>query len=259
MNWVTRVNAFAHGRHILVTLLLTVACAAPTETVLLSPGNVTTAASPFRSAAFVIDVNTRRLSASVSPPVKGAVRNAWSPSTVAPAVASLPPGSAQFSILGSDAVDIAVTNLVRGVTGASVPGKVLLTFDLSIIGKLNGVRLSTPTFPTPPRGVTGVQAFPFELSVITSAGGVGSAGNELVVTLPRFGAIMASTDWDGAPHSFFNDADCSNGSNDCFRYEPFGDVAPRAASAPRRVGFLIDPTVGDIRVRLLVAADIRIE
>jgi len=259
MNWITRVTSFAPLRCGSSALLLVAACAVPTETAVLSPGGVSAVASPLRSASFVIDVNTRRLSATVSPPVSGALRSAASPFAFASSVATSHPGPAQFSLLGSDAVDIAVTNLVRGTVGASVAGKILLTFDLSIISKLNGVRLTTPTFPTPPSGVAGVQAFPFELSVITTAGGVAGAGNELVVTTPRFGAIIASTDWDGAPHSFFNDADCSSGANDCFRYEPFGDVAPRSASAPRRVGFLIDPTVGDIRVRLLVAADIRIE
>jgi hypothetical protein len=258
MKSITRLAAVSHLCVGLSVMLLASACVAPTETVALAPGSVTAVASPFRSAAFVIDVNTRRLSATVSPPLGGALRNAWSPSALA-TVAVGASGAAQFSILGSDAVDIAISNLVSGPIGASVAGKILLTFDLTIIGKLNGVRLTTPTFPTPPRGVTGVQAFPFELSVVTTQGGVGSAGNELIVTAPRFGSVIASNDWDGAPHNFFNDANCSSGSNDCFRYEPFGDIAPRAASAPRRVGFLIDPTVGDIRVRLLVAADIRIE
>lgn len=269
MNWMTRVSprrlaqltscALPPCALPLCALPLMLACGAPTAPAELVPGNVTLAASPFRSAAFVIDVNTTRLSATVSPPVNGVTRNAWSPFMLAPAVTTSSPGTAQLSLLGADAVNIAVSNLVRGALGASVAGKILLTFDLSIIGRLNGVRLTTPTFPTPPRGVSGVQVFPFEVSVITSSGGVGSAGNELIVTTPRFGSILASTDWDGAPHSFFNDTDCNGGSNDCFRYEPFGDVPPLAASPPRRVGFLIDPTVGDIRLRLLVAADIKIE
>jgi hypothetical protein len=164
---------------------------------------------------------------------------------------------AQLSLLGSDAVDIAVSNLARGTVGAVVAGKALVTFDMRIVTKLNGVRLVTPTFPLPPRGVVGVQVFPFEAFAITSQGGVGSSSNTLAVTSPRFGAVQASDDWDGAPHSFFHATPCAEDARNCYRYEPFGELAPLSASAPRRVGFLVDPTVGDIRVRVLIAADLR--
>jgi hypothetical protein len=104
--------------------------------------------------------------------------------------------------------------------------------------------------------VTGVQAFPFEISVTTSSGGVGTVGNELIVTSPRFGAVIASNEWDGAPHNFFNDVGCTASSNDCFRYEGFSTIAPLGASTSQPVGFLIDPTVGDFRVKLILAADL---
>jgi hypothetical protein len=65
-------------------------------------------------------------------------------------------------------------------------------------------------------------------------------------------------DWDGAPHNFFNDTGCPAGANDCFRHEVFAQpLAPGATSEGRRVGFDIDPTVGNFRARLIVVADLR--
>jgi hypothetical protein len=69
--------------------------------------------------------------------------------------------------------------------------------------------ISASTFPTPPSGVIGVQAFPFEISVTTTSGSVGSNGNEVVVSSPRYGAVVPSSDWgnlpigDGNFHNFF--------------------------------------------------------
>ena len=104
--------------------------------------------------------------------------------------------------------------------------------------------------------MTGVQAFPFEISVTTTAGGVTSSGNEIVVASPRFGAVTPSDNWNGSFHNFFNDAACAVSDNDCFRYESFGAIQPLGASTTQQVGFLIDPTVGDFRVKVLLAADL---
>jgi hypothetical protein len=102
-----------------------------------------------------------------------------------------------------------------------------------------------------------VEAFPLEVSVLTTAGRVGVSGSEINVTAPRSGVAVASADWDGAPHNFFNDVGCNASSNDCFRFEPFGILEPQTSSARRKVGFLLDPTVGDLRVRVILAADLQ--
>jgi hypothetical protein len=47
---------------------------------------------------------------------------------------------------------------------------------MQILNKLDGYQLTTPTFPTPPSGVVGVQAFPFEITVTTTSGGVAYFG-----------------------------------------------------------------------------------
>jgi hypothetical protein len=166
-------------------------------------------------------------------------------------------GGQSMSLLGSDVIDVTVSNYVAGAIGATIPGKILVTFDITLHNRLNGIRLITPTFPTPPVGVSGVQVFPFEISVFTTSGGVGTQGNEIVVTSPRFGAAIPSNNWDGAPHNFFNDVGCTGASNDCFRYEPFGAIGPLAASETRQVGFLVDPTIGDLRVKMIIAANVQ--
>ena len=48
--------------------------------------------------------------------------------------------------------------------------KVRIQFDVTITNQLTGVQLITPTFPTPPAGVTGVLLFPFENVTIDMLG-----------------------------------------------------------------------------------------
>jgi hypothetical protein len=218
----------------------------------LLPGNSTYSAQ-FRNSAFILDVSTLKRTVKVSPPLVAFANSGGA--AMSASNGGLP--GAQFSLLGTDVIDVSVSNYVAGAIGVVVPGKILITFDLTLHNRLNGIRLITPTFPTPPAGVTGVQAFPFEVSVFTTAGGVGTIGNEILVTSPRYGTVIPSNHWDGAPHSFFNDTDCTTGSNDCFRYEPFGSIEARGSSQARQVGFLVDPTVGDLRVRLIVAANVQ--
>ncbi len=163
------------------------------------------------------------------------------------------------SLLGPDVLDLVPSNFVAGALGAVVPNKILITFDVQINNKLNSVDLITPTFPTPPPSATGVLLFPFEIQVTTTSGGVvqGGNSNEVVVSSPRFGAVQASSDWGGAPWNFFNDVGCTAGSNDCFPYEEYGPIPALGSSTPQKVGFLIDPTVGDFTVKMILAGDLR--
>lgn len=207
----------------------------------------------YRGAAFIMDVSALKKSIKITAPTSTIGKSSSLSGESSSAFASSGP---DLSLLGGDVIDLTATNYVAGAVGASVPGKVLVTFDLTINNKLSGIQLVTPTFPTPPAGVTGLQLFPFEISVTTTAGGVTTVGNEVIVTSPRFGAVIPSNDWTGAPHNFFNDVGCAPTANDCFRYESFGTIAPLGASTSQSVGFLIDPTVGDFRVKMIVAADL---
>ncbi len=234
--------------------VLVIACACSSEATTAPVSSLaqgTSTPSPYRESAFIVDVSTLRRRVAVSAP------------TVL--LAGLPASSSavtfgarvQPSLLGGDAVEMRASNYAAGVLGATVPGKVLVTFDLTIINRLAGLRLITPTFPAPPSNVVGVQAFPIEVAVLSTAGGVSVTGGVITVSSPRSGLAVPSGDWDGAPHNFFNDVGCGDRATDCFRYEPFGTLEPLAASPPRRVGFLVDPSVGDLRVRIIVAADLQ--
>jgi hypothetical protein len=205
----------------------------------------------YRGAAFIFNVSATKKTVSITAPT-ATIRN-----PIAAASLNLNAGP-NYSLLGADVIDLSTSNFQASAVGAFIPGKVRITFDLTVNNRLGGIELITPTFPTPPAGVTGVQAFPFEISVTTTAGGVGqgTTTNEIVVTSPRFGVVVPSTNWDGNPHNFFNDAGCPTTATDCFRYESFGVIQPASSSTTQQVGFDIDPTVGDFRVKVLLAADL---
>src|SRR5262245_50467876 len=209
----------------------------------------------YRGAAFIMDVSTLNKSVRITGPATGIA----GPSSNLLNFSKTPGdvGKPNESLLGADVIDMTATNFVAGTLGAVQPNKILITFDLTINNRLPGIQLITPTFPTPPAGVTGVLLFPFEIAVVTTSGGVSTNGNEVIVQSPRYGAVTPSTDWAGAEFNFFNDAGCTATSNDCFRYENFGTIAPLGASLVGHVGFLIDPTVGDFRVRMIAAADLQ--
>lgn len=228
------------------------ACTTPTATEPVAPRTQDVLApSPYRDAAFIVDVSTVRKSVKVAAPFTALAAPSQS------LLAFDHARGAHLSLLGGDALEMVASNYSAGVVGGTVPGKVLITFDLTLVNKLRGLRLITPTFPLPPSNVTGIQAFPLEVVTLATAGGATTTGGVITVTSPRAGTAVPSTDWDGAPHSFFNDTNCGGASSDCFRYEPFGTLDALSASPARRVGFLVDPTVGDLRVRIIVAADLQ--
>ncbi len=225
----------------------------------------------YRGAAFIADISSLKKTVKITPPSQ-TIRNPLGAQSFGRASGERnwqlggQEGETFQSLLGGDVIDLVATNYNAGALGGSVPGKILITFDVQIVNKLNSVNLIVPTFPTPPSGTTGVVAFPFEISVTTTSGGVsvGGAGNEVIVTSPRGGAVQVSNDWDGngtagsgAPHNFFNDVGCLANSNDCFRWEEYAPIPALGSSAARTVGFLIDPTVGDFRVKLILAADLQ--
>src|SRR5262249_42521338 len=78
-----------------------------------------------------------------------------------------------------------------------------------------------------------------------------------VVVPPRGGAIDVSTEWDGAPHNFFNDVGCGVNTNDCYRWEEFSPIAALNVSNTKKIGFQIDASVGDFTVKVILAADLR--
>lgn len=212
--------------------------------------------SAFRPVAFVADINVRDGRVNISGP---------SASTTDRAALGLAGDGRLFSLLGGEAVRLVPSNFQASAVGAFTPGLVRVTFDVVIENKLPGIRFITPTWPTPP--ASGVILFPLEQVVTTTPGGVtGGDGNDVIVELPSYGQVRPSIDWSGtgaagsgAPFNFFNDADCgASTSNDCFRWEAYDlEILPApSTSSVRTIGFDIDPTVGQFRARMVVAADL---
>lgn len=230
-------------------------------------------APQLRKAAFIADVNMRTGKIVISAPA-GTTRDDLSLSI------SGGQSGPDLSILAGDAITLIANNYRASAVGAFTPGKVRVSFDVSILNKLQGYALITPTFPEPPTAGVGPVLFPFETNVTTTSGGttVGGDGTEIIIDLPSYGEVASSGDWNGdgtagsgAPHNFFNDRNCVSGDNDCFRWEAFGSDVPvpgapagtmtrgipsLATSSARVVGFDVDPTVGQFRARLIIAADL---
>lgn len=214
-------------------------------------------AATFRPLAFTADVNLRT-----------GVVNITAPNASTANAPTLSLGGVEapaLSLLGGEAVRLIPSNYQASAVGAFAPGLIRVTFDVVIENKLPGIRFITPTWPVSP--AAGVILFPLENVVTTTPGGVtGGDGNDIIVEQPSYGRIVPSIDWNGsgaagsgAPYSFFNDADCSLAtSNDCFRWEAYDlEVLPApATSSVRTIGFDIDPTVGQFRARMVVAADL---
>ena len=213
----------------------------------------------YRNAAFIFDVNTVAKTVKITEPTKNL--------NLAPGAIG-GPNAIGFSIIAGDVIQLTTSNYAASTVGQFQPNKIRVTFDVSLTNKLGSVQLITPTFPTPPAGVTGVLLFPYSTTVTTTSGGtsVGGDGTDVIIEQPNRGQTAPSTDWNGdgtagsgAPFNFFNDADCSAaGANDCYRWEAFASpLAAAATSESRTVGFDIDPTVANFRARLIVAADLQ--
>jgi hypothetical protein len=213
----------------------------------------------YRNAAFIFDVNTATKTVKVTEPSTKL--------NLAPGIVG-GPNSISFSIIAGDVIQLTTSNYAASTVGQFAPNKIRVTFDVSLTNKLASVQLITPTFPTPPAGVTGVLLFPYSTTVTTTSGGVsvGGDGTDVIIEQPNRGQTAPSIDWNGdgsagsgAPFNFFNDADCSAaGANDCYRWEAYASpLAAGATSLARTVGFDIDPTVANFRARLIVAADLQ--
>lgn len=243
----------------LAATALVAACAdgskSPVAPELPGPGPAQTALKP---VAFIADIDR----------INGTVKiTAPSSSTVEGAQLGLAGalGLPDLSLLGGEAVRLIPSNFQASAVGAFTPGKVRVQFDIVIENKLPGINFITPTWPTPP--APGVILVPLETHVTTTPGGVtGGDGNEVIVELPSYGLVEPSIDWSGtgtagsgAPFSFFNDTNCGLAtSNDCFRWEAYTSpvLSAPSTSEARNIGFDIDPTVGQFRARMIVAADL---
>ncbi len=206
--------------------------------------------------AFTVEINTRVGSVAVRPPAatRSGSNRSFSGGVVTPSL----------SLLAGDVLTMRVSNLRVSAVAASSANRVRATFDVAIENRLAGIRLTTPTWPSPP--ANGVILVPIGYTVTSVPGSVsGDNANALTVSQPSSGRVVPSGDFDGtgdpgsgAPFSFFNDATCTDlPTSDCFRWKAFEtSIAPRAASSSRTVGFEMDATVAQFRAFMIVAADL---
>ena len=234
--------------------VFSVACAGEKPVAPVLPGNGPV--STFRPLAFVADVNTRTGSIRIAAPAAATAN--------APTLSIGGIEAPALSLLGGEAVRLIPSNYAASAVGAFEPNKVRVTFDVIVENKLPGISFITPTWPISP--AAGVVLFPLDYVVTTTPGGVtGGDGNEVIVEQPSYGGVLPSVDWNGtgaagsgAPYNFFNDVNCGLAtSNDCFRWEAYdATILPLSTSSVRRVGFDIDASVGQFRVRMIAAADL---
>ncbi|MDX2121374.1 MAG: carboxypeptidase-like regulatory domain-containing protein [Gemmatimonadota bacterium] len=232
-------------RRIAVLLAALAGCTAELRTV--GPTGPPELPAPgFARAAFLADVDV----------IVGRIR-ITSPEIVTTGLSRVGRGP-DLSLIGGDAVLLTTSNFTASPVGAFQPGKVRVSFDLAITNRLDNVDLIGPTvFPAPPPGTTGPLLVPYDVAIATTSGGVstGGPGNDVIVVLPSLGLVAPSPEWDGSPWNFFNDATCPGG-DDCLTWEEFPAIAPGGTTTVRRIGFDIDPTVGQFTARLIVAADL---
>ena len=229
--------------------VFTAACAGEKPAAPVLPENPVVA--QFRPLSFIADVDTRSRSVRITAPTRGTANT--------PTLSIGGVEGPVLSLLGGEAVRIVpiAGSYTASLAGAFEPNRIRVSFQVLIENKLPGVSFITPTWPVAP--AAGVVLFPLDYNVTTTTGGVtGGDGNEVIVELPSRGAVTSSIDWDGAPYSFFNDADCSLAtSNDCFRWQAFDEtILPLATSRIETIGFDMDASVGQFRVRMIAAADL---
>jgi len=160
---------------------------------------------------------------------------------VRPPAASAAADGLSFALVGKSELLVTSSNMTRSAVGAFVPKKVRVRFDLALTNRLTGAGLVPPSFPAPPSPNNRLLLFPFQTAVVSGTG-----------------AVTPSNDWDRAPRSFFNDAACpAPGKSDCFRSEPYpSPLHPAATTAPRSVGFDVDPGVQSFTTTVVLAADL---
>jgi Tol biopolymer transport system component len=147
-----------------------------------------------------------------------------------------------LALFGANEIGAVTSSFFRSAVGQFTPKKVRVRFDVALTNR-SSVALLPPSFPSPPAGAQAVLLFPFSTTL--------TAGN---------GAVNESSDWDGGVVNFFNDASCSSsGKSDCYRWEGYpAPFAPGVTTAPRTVGFDVDPTVQSFIVYFVLAADLQI-
>ena len=242
------------GARIATLLLASVtlsACGAATAPASDTSGNRT--AALYGGQAFTALVDARARAVTIAPPAGAA-------STASERGDAI---GASLSLLGGDVVRLVPSNVRLSRVGEFAPGRVRVTFDVTIENRLPTLRLVTATWPSPPAPY--VVMFPLDYVVTSAPGGAADdGGNDIAIGLPGAGRVSPSVNWDGTgatgsgqPFDFFHEAACTTVGSDCFRWVAF-DTPLQAAQRPRTrtVGFDIDASVARFSARMIVVADL---
>ena len=211
--------------------------------------------SQFRPMAFTanVDLRTGRITI-IAPTVRG-------PST--PTLSLDGQDAPTLSLLGGDAVRLVPTNYVALPVGTFAPGKIRVTFDVTIENKLS-ICLAHVANLAATAGARRDHVST-RLQGPSDSGDTTGGGDSLLVAPPNAGMITPSVEWNGtgeagsgAPYSFFNDVGCAGVTSDeCFRWLAYdADIQPSGRSATHTVGFDIDASVNIFSARMIVAGDL---
>ena len=168
------------------------------------------------------------------------------------------PSLAFHSLLGQDALAVELRDVRRSIVGAARPGWVRVTASVRIHNRLTRTRLVPPTFPSAPDSGGGLYLFAARVEALSTPGGITvTAPNELRIAVPGSGAVTPSVDWDGAPFDYWRSTPCVLPGPTCARFKRFAaPVGPGDATEWRTIGFDAEPTVRDVRLHLVLAADL---
>jgi hypothetical protein len=169
-------------------------------------------------------------------------------------------GGPSFSILGSDAIGVSVSNYSTSAIGETTPGKIRVRFDIQLVNRLKDVTLMPAGGTTSTPGGQYLMLFPVVTQTTGSQEGFLASGDgTAVIEQPDIaGEVSPSEEWNGDNttvwYDFTTNKPCPAEAPTCTRWEAFPPLAPGATSAPQTVGFDVDPTVGEFRAGLLLWA-----
>lgn len=163
------------------------------------------------------------------------------------------------SVLGGDAFRVDLDGVRRSMVGAFQPGKVRVTLRVRVRSLLDRAVLVTPTFPIPPAAGNKVYLFIAQVAAVDVPGTVSTTGsNEVLITVPGRGTVAPSPEWDGPWYDYLRSGPCNGAGSTCARYQVFAaPVEARGVTEWESVGFDVDPTVRHLRMRLVLAADLK--
>src|SRR5262249_23517062 len=108
-------------------------------------------------------------------------------------------GGPSFSILGSDAIGVMVSNYTMSAIGETTPGKIRIRFDIQLINRLKDVALLPAAATSAAPGGQYLMLFPLVKQTAGSEEGILASGDgTAVIEQPDIaGTVSPSEEWNG--------------------------------------------------------------